>query len=102
MSETTEPTGATPAPRCGYVAIVGAPNAGKSTLLNQLVGAKVAIVSPKVQTTRSRINGIAMEGATQMIFVDTPGIFQPKRRLERAMVEGMTGALGQIDALLAA
>src|SRR6185437_12523699 len=75
-----------PARRCGFVAIVGAPNAGKSTLLNQLVGAKVSIVSPKVQTTRSRVLGIAISGATQLIFIDTPGIFAPKRRLERAMV----------------
>lgn len=72
--------------RCGYVAIVGAPNAGKSTLTNALVGTKVSIVSPKVQTTRFRVLGILMAGCAQVILVDTPGIFQPKRRLDRAMV----------------
>lgn len=71
---------------CGYVALVGAPNAGKSTLMNRIVGAKLSIVSPKVQTTRSRVLGILVEGLSQLIFVDTPGIFEPKKRLERAMV----------------
>lgn len=82
--------------RCGTVAIVGAPNAGKSTLTNALVGQKVAIVSNKVQTTRTRLMGIAVEGATQLLLIDTPGIFAPRRRLDRAMVraawEGASGA----------
>lgn len=72
---------------CGFAAIIGAPNAGKSTLTNQLVGAKVAIVTHKVQTTRVRLRGILIEGKTQIILVDTPGIFRPKRRLDRAMVD---------------
>ena len=71
---------------CGFVALVGATNAGKSTLINRLVGAKVAIVTPKVQTTRARVLGLTLEGDSQLIFIDTPGIFTPKRRLERAMV----------------
>jgi GTP-binding protein Era len=73
--------------RCGFAAVIGAPNAGKSTLVNALVGAKVSIVTHKAQTTRTRVRGIAMEGQSQIILVDTPGIFAPKRRLDRAMVE---------------
>jgi GTPase len=72
--------------RCGFVAVIGAPNVGKSTLVNAMVGSKVTIVSPKVQTTRTVIRGIAIEGSSQLIFVDTPGIFAPRRRLDRAMV----------------
>ncbi len=83
MSEPDAPEGDT---RCGFVALIGAPNAGKSTLLNALVGAKVTIVSRKVQTTRALIRGIAATEKSQLIFVDTPGIFAPKRRLDRAMV----------------
>jgi GTP-binding protein Era len=86
---TTEP----PATRCGYVALIGAPNAGKSTLLNRLVGHKLAIVTPKAQTTRCRQLGIAIAGGAQIVFVDTPGIFAPQRRLDRAMVRAAwTGA----------
>jgi GTPase len=85
----TDDTQAAPAPaetRCGFVALIGAPNVGKSTLVNALVGSKVTIVSRKVQTTRALIRGIVIEGASQIILVDTPGIFAPKRRLDRAMV----------------
>ena len=72
--------------RCGFIALIGAPNAGKSTLINALVGSKVAIVTPKVQTTRTLLRGVAMEGQAQLVFLDTPGIFAPRRRLDRAMV----------------
>lgn len=85
--------------RCGYVAIVGAPNAGKSTLVNALVGAKVSIVSPKVQTTRFRVLGILMAGPAQIILVDTPGIFQPRRRLDRAMVAAAWNGASDADIL---
>ena len=83
--------------RCGLVAVVGAPNAGKSTLVNALVGQKVAIVSPKAQTTRTRIMGIAIEGEAQILLVDTPGIFEPKRRLDRAMVAAAWGGAAEAD-----
>jgi GTPase len=83
--------------RAGFVALIGAPNAGKSTLLNQLVGAKVSIVSHKVQTTRAIMRGIAITGRTQVVFVDTPGIFAPRRRLDRAMVETAWGGASDAD-----
>lgn len=83
--------------RCGYVAIVGAPNAGKSTLVNALVGTKVSIVSPKVQTTRFRVLGILMTGPAQVILVDTPGIFQPRGRLDRAMVAAAWNGAADAD-----
>jgi GTP-binding protein Era len=86
--------------RCGFVAIIGAPNAGKSTLLNALVGAKVSIVSRKVQTTRSRIRAIAIAGPAQIIFVDTPGIFAPRRRLDMAMVDAAWQAALEADVVL--
>ena len=86
--------------RAGFVAIVGAPNVGKSTLLNRLVGTKVSIVSPKVQTTRSRILGICIEGPAQVIFIDTPGIFKPRRRLDRAMVAAAWGGARDADDIL--
>ena len=85
--------------RCGYVAVLGAPNAGKSTLINALVGTKVSIVSPKVQTTRFRVLGIAMHGDAQIVLVDTPGIFQAKKRLERSMVAAAWGGAKDADYL---
>ncbi|MBK9082798.1 MAG: GTPase Era [Rhizobiales bacterium] len=83
--------------RAGFVALIGAPNAGKSTLINQLVGAKVSIVSRKVQTTRAQSRGIAIVGDSQIVFVDTPGLFKPKRRLDRAMVTSAWGGAGEAD-----
>ncbi len=86
-----------PETRCGFVAIIGAPNAGKSTLINQLVGTKVSIVTHKVQTTRTRVRAVAIVGNSQIIFVDTPGIFKPKRRLDEAMVEAAWGGAADAD-----
>ena len=87
-------------PRCGFVALIGAPNVGKSTLLNALVGSKVSIVTPKVQTTRTPVRGIATAGATQLIFVDTPGIFVPRRRLDRAMVGTAWASMQDADVVV--
>jgi len=86
--------------KCGFVALLGAPNAGKSTLLNTIVGAKVSIVTPKVQTTRTRILGVSLAGAAQLVFIDTPGIFKPKRRLDRAMVAAAWGGASDSDVIL--
>lgn len=90
----TETDGST---RAGFIALIGEPNAGKSTLLNRMVGAKVSIVTHKVQTTRARIRGVAMEGAAQLVFVDTPGLFEPRRRLDRAMVAAAWGGAADAD-----
>lgn len=86
--------------RCGFVAVIGAPNAGKSTLVNLMIGTKVSIVSHKVQTTRSTLRGIAIEGDAQIVFIDTPGIFLPKRRLDRAMVDRAWSGAGAADIVL--
>ncbi len=83
--------------RAGFVALIGEPNAGKSTLLNRMVGAKISIVTHKVQTTRARIRGVAIEGAAQIVFVDTPGLFRPRRRLDRAMVAAAWGGAADAD-----
>jgi GTP-binding protein Era len=90
-------TPAEAATRCGFIALLGAPNAGKSTLTNALVGSKVAIVSPKVQTTRTLLRGIAMEDSAQLVLIDTPGIFAPRRRLDRAMVSSAWGGAADAD-----
>lgn len=86
--------------RAGFVALIGEPNAGKSTLLNRMVGAKVSIVTHKVQTTRARIRGVAIEGDSQIVFVDTPGLFQPKRRLDRAMVAAAWSGVSDADVVV--
>ena len=96
MSE-TESKGPT---RAGFVAVVGAPNVGKSTLVNRMVGAKVSIVSPKVQTTRTRVLGICMAGPSQIVLIDTPGIFQPRRRLDRAMVHAAWSGATEADVVM--
>jgi len=89
-----------PNTRAGFVALIGEPNAGKSTLLNRMVGAKVSIVTHKVQTTRARIRGVVMEGEAQIVFVDTPGLFQPRRRLDRAMVAAAWGGAADADVIV--
>ncbi len=86
--------------RAGFVALIGEPNAGKSTLLNRMVGAKVSIVTHKVQTTRARIRGVALEGDAQLVFVDTPGLFRPRRRLDRAMVAAAWGGAADADVIV--
>ena len=86
--------------RAGFIALIGEPNAGKSTLLNRMVGAKVSIVTHKVQTTRARIRGVAIEGESQLVFVDTPGLFQPRRRLDRAMVAAAWGGASDADVVV--
>jgi len=86
--------------RCGFIALIGEPNAGKSTLLNRMVGAKVSIVTHKVQTTRARIRGVAIQGPSQLVFVDTPGLFRPRRRLDRAMVSAAWAGASDADVVV--
>ena len=100
MTPASAPETGGDAQRCGFIAVLGAPNAGKSTLVNRMVGAKVSIVSPKVQTTRTRVLGIAIHQATQLIFIDTPGIFAPRRRLDRAMVAAAWSGAADADVSL--
>jgi GTPase len=97
MSQQSTAQAAAGPTRCGFVALIGAPNVGKSTLTNALTGSKVSIVTPKVQTTRALVRGIAIEGASQLIFVDTPGVFRPRRRLDRAMVTTAWGGAHDAD-----
>ena len=101
------PTPENPAPenpanatRCGFAAMLGAPNAGKSTLVNRMTGTKVSIVSRKVQTTRTTVRGIALQGASQIILVDTPGVFAPRRRLDRAMVQRAWSGASDADVIV--
>ena len=104
MTDATDATevdnGRNPGNRAGFVALIGEPNAGKSTLLNKMVGAKVSIVTHKVQTTRTRIRGVCMEGQAQIVFVDTPGLFRPRRRLDRAMVAAAWGGAADADIIV--
>ncbi|MCF8475173.1 MAG: GTPase Era [Emcibacter sp.] len=100
MNENNKPDNKADNKRCGFVALLGAPNAGKSTLLNSLVGSKISIVTHKVQTTRTRFVGIALYHDNQMIFVDTPGIFEPKKRLERAMVSAAWAGASDADVII--
>ncbi len=102
MVEPTDVSAGAPAPpelprRCGFIALIGTPNAGKSTLINALIGAKISIVSRKVQTTRVPVRGMAIEGSAQLVFIDTPGLFAPRRRLDRAMVDAAKAMAGDAD-----